>query len=97
MLATSVISGCSEKSSPAIVDSEHSEEQQTLKATIRAPKSPAFFPSILLAEQQKDTEFIIWETVDTLLAQIQKNKHNLGYFLLIWELIYMQKECHYNL
>ncbi|WP_421052487.1 hypothetical protein, partial [Lysinibacillus capsici] len=67
------------------------------KATISAPNSSAIFPSILLAEQKKDIELITWETVDTLLAQIQKNKHNLWYFLLIWELIYMQKECHYNL
>ena len=72
LLTTTVISGCSEKSSQATTGDQNSEEQQTLKATISAPKSPAIFPSILLAEQQKDIELITWETVDTLLAQIQK-------------------------
>jgi len=72
LLDTSVNSDCSEKSSQAIVVGENSEEQQALKATIRAPKSPAILPSILLAKQQKDNELITWETVDTLLAQIQK-------------------------
>lgn len=75
LLTTAVISGCSEKSSPATAGSDqNSEEQQTLKATISAPKSPAIFPSILLAEQQKDIELITWETADTLLAQIQKKQ-----------------------
>lgn len=75
LLTTAVISGCSEKSSQATAGSDqNSEEQQTLKATISAPKSPAIFPSILLAEQQKDIELITWETADTLLAQIQKKQ-----------------------
>lgn len=74
LLTTAVISGCSEKSSQATVGDQNSEEQQTLKATISAPKSPAIFPSILLAEQQKDIELITWETADTLLAQIQKKQ-----------------------
>ncbi len=72
LLATSVNSDCSEKSSQAIVGGENSEEQQALKATIRAPKSPAILSSILFAKQQKDNELITWKTVDTLLAQIQK-------------------------
>ncbi|MGE7811345.1 ABC transporter substrate-binding protein [Lysinibacillus capsici] len=74
LLTTAVISGCSEKSSQATTGDQNSEEQQTLKATISAPKSPAIFPSILLAEQQKDIELITWETADTLLAQIQKKQ-----------------------
>lgn len=74
LLTTTVISGCSEKSSQATTGDQNSEEQQTLKATISAPKSPAIFPSILLAEQQKDIELITWETADTLLAQIQKKQ-----------------------
>ncbi len=74
LLTTAVISGCSEKSSQATAGDQNSEEQQTLKATISAPKSPAIFPSILLAEQQKDIELITWETADTLLAQIQKKQ-----------------------
>ncbi|MEQ6854971.1 ABC transporter substrate-binding protein [Lysinibacillus capsici] len=74
LLTTAVISGCSEKSSQATTGDQNSDEQQTLKATISAPKSPAIFPSILLAEQQKDIELITWETADTLLAQIQKKQ-----------------------
>jgi len=74
LLTTAVISGCSEKSSQATTGDQNSEEQQTLKATISAPKSPTIFPSILLAEQQKDIELITWETADTLLAQIQKKQ-----------------------
>lgn len=74
LLTTAVISGCSEKSSQATAGDQNSEEQQTLKATISAPKSPAIFPSIVLAEQQKDIELITWETADTLLAQIQKKQ-----------------------
>lgn len=72
MLTTAVFSGCSEQSSQATSSGGNSEEHQTLTATISAPNSPAIFPSILLAEQQKDFELITWETADTLLAQVQK-------------------------
>lgn len=74
LLVATVISGCSEKSSPTTTNSQDSDKQHTLKATISAPKSPAIFPSILLAHQQKDIELITWETADTLLAQIQKEQ-----------------------
>ncbi|WP_341301238.1 ABC transporter substrate-binding protein [Lysinibacillus sp. FSL H8-0500] len=74
LLATTLISGCSKKPSPATANDQDSDEQHTLKATISAPKSPAIFPNILLAHQQKDIELITWETADTLLAQIQKEQ-----------------------
>lgn len=45
-----------------------------IKATISAPNSSAIFPSILLAEQKRILNLLPGETVDTLLAQIQKNQ-----------------------